>query len=124
MSRKPRGSFVIDEDDVVELAYYRGNVSALWKHGSRKADRRPCRTRPCAHRLLCQTDDALRPAGAGASARRGRGAASSAFDADWTLKRALSERFRLVIIDEAQWLNREWFEYLRHLLDDPDTVVK
>lgn len=54
----------------------------------------------------------------------GVGAASSAFDADWTLKRALSERFRLVIIDEAQWLNREWFEYLRHLLDDPDTVVK
>lgn len=49
----------------------------------------------------------------------GVGATSSAFDADWALKRALSERFRLVIIDEAQWLNRECFEYLRHLHDDP-----
>lgn len=38
------------------------------------------------------------------------------------MKRALSERFRLVIIDEAQWLNRECFEYLRHLHDDPDTT--
>jgi len=27
----------------------------------------------------------------------------------------------LVIMDEAQWLNRECFEYLRHLHDDPDT---
>ncbi len=43
------------------------------------------------------------------------------FEADWALKRVLSERFRLVIIDEAQWLNRECFEYLRHLHDDPDT---
>ncbi len=46
---------------------------------------------------------------------------TGAFEADWALKRALSERFRLVIIDEAQWLNRECFEYLRHLHDDPDT---
>ena len=52
----------------------------------------------------------------------GVAATSSAFDADWALKRALSERFRLVIIDEAQWLNRECFEYLRHLHDDPDTT--
>lgn len=44
-----------------------------------------------------------------------------AFEADWALKRALSQEFRLVIIDEAQWLNRECFEYLRHLHDDPDT---
>jgi hypothetical protein len=43
------------------------------------------------------------------------------FEADWTLKRALSERFWLIVIDEAQWLNRECFEYLRHLHDDPDT---
>jgi hypothetical protein len=48
-------------------------------------------------------------------------AAGGAFEADLALKRALSERFRLVIIDEAQWLNRECFEYLRHLHDDPDT---
>jgi DNA transposition AAA+ family ATPase len=44
------------------------------------------------------------------------------FDADRTLKAALSERPRLVVIDEAQWLNRECFEYLRHLHDDPGTV--
>ena len=43
------------------------------------------------------------------------------FDADWALKRALAQEFRLIIIDEAQWLNRECFEYLRHLHDDPDT---
>lgn len=43
------------------------------------------------------------------------------FAADWGLKRALSEQFRLLVIDEAQWLNRECFEYLRHLHDDPDT---
>lgn len=38
-SRKPRASFVIGEDDVVELAYYRGNVSAL--HAARVAEGRP-----------------------------------------------------------------------------------
>lgn len=43
------------------------------------------------------------------------------FEADRALKRALSQEFRLVIIDEAQWLNRECFEYLRHLHDDPYT---
>jgi len=43
------------------------------------------------------------------------------FEADWALKRALSAQFRLIIIDEAQWLNRECFEYLRHLHDDADT---
>jgi DNA transposition AAA+ family ATPase len=33
----------------------------------------------------------------------------------------LSERRRLVVIGEAQNLNRECFEYLRHLHDDPAT---
>ena len=33
----------------------------------------------------------------------------------------LSERRRLVVIGEAQNLNRDCFEYLRHLHDDPDT---
>ena len=28
---------------------------------------------------------------------------------------------RLVVIDEAQWLNRDCIEYLRHLHDDPAT---
>ncbi len=39
LTRKSRASFVISEDDVVELAYYRGNVSALWK--ARIAEGRP-----------------------------------------------------------------------------------
>ena len=43
------------------------------------------------------------------------------FDVDMALKAVLAERPRLVVIDEAQWLNRECFEYLRHLHDDPDT---
>lgn len=34
---------------------------------------------------------------------------------------ALSDEPRLVIVDEAQWLNRECIEYLRHLHDHPDT---
>ncbi|HEX3804572.1 MAG TPA: ATP-binding protein [Solirubrobacteraceae bacterium] len=33
----------------------------------------------------------------------------------------LSKRRRLVVIGEAQNLNRDCFEYLRHLHDDPDT---
>jgi AAA domain len=34
---------------------------------------------------------------------------------------ALSDEPRLVIVDEAQWLNRGCIEYLRHLHDHPDT---
>jgi hypothetical protein len=34
---------------------------------------------------------------------------------------ALSDQPRLVIVDEAQWLNRDCIEYLRHLHDHPDT---
>jgi DNA transposition AAA+ family ATPase len=44
------------------------------------------------------------------------------FEADETLKKILAERPRLVVIDEAQWLNRECFEYLRHLHDDQRTT--
>ncbi|MGH7746535.1 MAG: AAA family ATPase, partial [Candidatus Dormibacteria bacterium] len=47
--------------------------------------------------------------------------AGTPFEEDMSLKNALAERPRLVVIDEAQWLNREGFEYLRHLHDDPDT---
>lgn len=39
LTRKPRASYVIGEDDVIELAYHRGNVSALWK--ARIAEGRP-----------------------------------------------------------------------------------
>ena len=43
------------------------------------------------------------------------------FGVDMTLKAMLAERPLLVVIDEAQWLTRECFEYLRHLHDDVDT---
>ena len=33
---------------------------------------------------------------------------------------ALSDAPRLIVVDEAQWLNRECIEYLRHLHDHPD----
>ncbi|MDQ3676338.1 MAG: ATP-binding protein [Actinomycetota bacterium] len=33
----------------------------------------------------------------------------------------LAERPRLVVVDEAQWLNRDCIEYIRHLHDDPRT---
>lgn len=52
----------------------------------------------------------------------GAGVSSYApFDADRSLKRVLAERPRLVVVDEAQWLNRECFEYLRYLHDTPST---
>jgi len=34
---------------------------------------------------------------------------------DALLKDALSERFRVLVCDEAQWLSRECFELWRHL---------
>ena len=49
-------------------------------------------------------------------------ACAGMFEADMALKSALGDRPRLLVIDEAQWLTRECFEYLRHLHDDPDTV--
>jgi DNA transposition AAA+ family ATPase len=51
----------------------------------------------------------------------GRTLCGDSFDVDMALKAVLAERPRLVVIDEAQWLNRECFEYLRHLHDDPET---
>jgi hypothetical protein len=33
----------------------------------------------------------------------------------------LSDRSRLLVIDEAQWLNRDCIEFIRHLHDDPKT---
>ncbi len=46
---------------------------------------------------------------------------NSPVETDRILKAALAERFRLLVIDEAQWLNRECLEYLRYLHDDPRT---
>lgn len=43
------------------------------------------------------------------------------FDLSDELIDFLTERDLLVVIDEAQWLNRECIEYLRHLHDDPAT---
>lgn len=43
------------------------------------------------------------------------------FDLSEELIDALSDQPRLVVVDEAQWLNRECIEYLRHLHDHPDT---
>lgn len=40
---------------------------------------------------------------------------------DKILKEALSERFRVIICDEAQWMPTECFEYWRHLWDDKET---
>lgn len=50
-----------------------------------------------------------------------QGGRLSPFETDWALKTALAQRFWLIVIDEAQWLNRECFEYLRYLHDDPRT---
>lgn len=40
---------------------------------------------------------------------------------DAMLKEALAERFRVFVCDEAQWFNREAFEYWRYLWDDLNT---
>ncbi|UJW32703.1 ATP-binding protein [Saccharothrix sp. AJ9571] len=42
---------------------------------------------------------------------------------DAVLKKALSQRFRVLVCDEAQWLSRECFEYWRHLWDDRATDI-
>ncbi|MEU0156402.1 ATP-binding protein [Micromonospora fulviviridis] len=42
---------------------------------------------------------------------------------DTLLKRVLSERPRVLVCDEAQWLSRECFEFWRHLWDDPRTDI-
>ena len=40
---------------------------------------------------------------------------------DTLLKGALSQTFRVLVCDEAQWMGRSSFEYWRHLWDDRDT---
>lgn len=42
---------------------------------------------------------------------------------DKLLKDVLSEKFRVLVCDEAQWLSRECFEYWRHLWDDRRTDI-
>ena len=42
---------------------------------------------------------------------------------DTVLKDVLSQRFRGLVCDEAQWLSRECFEYWRHLWDDRRTDI-
>lgn len=42
---------------------------------------------------------------------------------DRILKDVLSERFRVLVCDEAQWMSRECFEYWRHLWDDQRTDI-
>ncbi|WP_241253069.1 ATP-binding protein [Streptomyces sp. W1SF4] len=42
---------------------------------------------------------------------------------DRLLKTALSERPRTFLVDEAQWLNGEAFEYFRYLWDEPATQI-
>jgi hypothetical protein len=42
---------------------------------------------------------------------------------DLLLKDVLSERFRVLMCDEAQWMSRECFEYWRHLWDDRRTDI-
>ncbi|MFI7055488.1 AAA family ATPase [Streptosporangium canum] len=44
-----------------------------------------------------------------------------AAERDNLLKKVLSERFRAVVCDEAQWMSTECFEYCRHLWDDDQT---
>ncbi|MGH2948338.1 MAG: AAA family ATPase [Solirubrobacteraceae bacterium] len=53
---------------------------------------------------------------AGADPRR-----ANRFDLSEDLIALLAARERLLIVDEAQWLNRECIEYLRHLHDHPET---
>lgn len=43
------------------------------------------------------------------------------FDLSDRLTDLLGDRPRLLVVDEAQWLNRECIEYLRHLHDHPST---
>ena len=42
---------------------------------------------------------------------------------DALLKASLSEKFRVLVCDEAQWMSRECFEYWRHLWDDRATRI-
>lgn len=42
---------------------------------------------------------------------------------DTLLKSALSEQFRVLVCDEAQWMATECFEYWRHLWDEESTRI-
>ncbi|WP_051866543.1 ATP-binding protein [Streptomyces griseus] len=42
---------------------------------------------------------------------------------DRLLKTAPAERPRTFLVDEAQWLNGEAFEYFRYLWDEPSTQL-
>lgn len=42
---------------------------------------------------------------------------------DTILKEALSQTFRVLVCDEAQWMSRSAFEYWRHLWDDRNTDI-
>lgn len=42
---------------------------------------------------------------------------------DTLLKETLSETFRVLVCDEAQWMGRSSFEYWRHLWDDRNTKI-
>ncbi|WP_226435582.1 ATP-binding protein [Rhodococcus yananensis] len=42
---------------------------------------------------------------------------------DRLLKAVLSEQFRVLVCDEAQWMSQECFEYWRHLWDDRRTDI-
>ncbi|MFI1200402.1 AAA family ATPase [Streptomyces sp. NPDC020883] len=42
---------------------------------------------------------------------------------DRLLKETLSDTFRVLVCDEAQWMGRSSFEYWRHLFDDRDTKI-
>ncbi|WP_068923836.1 ATP-binding protein [Planobispora rosea] len=48
---------------------------------------------------------------------------SLAAERDNLLKKALAEQFRAVVLDEAQWMTTECFEYCRHLWDDDKTDI-
>ncbi|MFJ7182230.1 AAA family ATPase [Streptomyces massasporeus] len=42
---------------------------------------------------------------------------------DTLLKETLSQTFRVLVCDEAQWMGRSSFEYWRHLWDDRNTDI-
>lgn len=42
---------------------------------------------------------------------------------DDILKPELSRSFRVLLCDEAQWMNTSCFEYFRHLWDEPETQI-
>jgi DNA transposition AAA+ family ATPase len=88
-------------------------TQALTDHRQRTWVRTAFRSRPTMryvrHELYCKLGLGVAPP-------------PSPVETDVLLKGALDEHVRLVVIDEAQWLNRECFEYLRYLHDDAATT--